>query len=155
TAHRALMQALASSGNYAAAALVYRELRLLLHRDLNAEPDPETTALFERLRAEARNRATSPPSPPRGAPSGTIAVALPEVSDERPASPHGYIPRALASLVGREREARAIEASLASARLVTLTGPGGVGKSRLAIKVAEDLVEKYPDGVWFVDLGSL
>jgi predicted ATPase/DNA-binding SARP family transcriptional activator len=154
TAHRALMQALASGGNYAAAALVYRELRLLLHRDLNAEPDPESTALFERLRAEARNRAASPP-PSRGAPSGTIAVRPPAESGRASASPPGYIPRPLASLVGREREARAVEAFLESARLVTLTGPGGVGKSRLAIKVAEDLVEKYPDGVWFVDLGSL
>ena len=45
-AQRALMQALAAGGNYAAALLAYRELRLRLHRELNAEPDPETQALF-------------------------------------------------------------------------------------------------------------
>src|SRR5205085_1616592 len=51
---RALMQVLAAGGNYAAALLVYRELRARLHRDLNAEPDPQTRALFQRLRTGAR-----------------------------------------------------------------------------------------------------
>src|SRR5204862_1467847 len=57
TAQRALMQALAGGGNYAAASEAYRELRLRLHRDLNAEPDPETQALFQQLRTEARGKA--------------------------------------------------------------------------------------------------
>src|SRR5205085_11335295 len=56
-AQRGLMQALARSGNYAAALLTYRELRLRLHRELNTEPDPETQALFQQLRAEAREKA--------------------------------------------------------------------------------------------------
>src|SRR5262249_15896688 len=56
-AQRSLMQALAAGGSYAAALLVYRELRLLLHRELNAEPDAETTALFRQLQAEARHPA--------------------------------------------------------------------------------------------------
>src|SRR5205807_7111904 len=60
---RALMAALAASGNYAAALLCYRELRQRLHRDLNAEPDPETTALFQRLREEARAKASGGGSP--------------------------------------------------------------------------------------------
>src|SRR2546426_1154014 len=47
TAQRARMQALAAGGNYAAALLAYRELRLLLHRELNAEPDAATAALFQ------------------------------------------------------------------------------------------------------------
>jgi DNA-binding SARP family transcriptional activator len=54
---RALMAVLAAGGNYAAALLAYRELRLRLHRDLNAEPDAETRALFQRLRQEAREKA--------------------------------------------------------------------------------------------------
>src|SRR5205823_6399402 len=57
SAQRALMQALAVGGSYAAATEVYRELRLRLHRDHHAEPDPETSALFQQLRAEARERA--------------------------------------------------------------------------------------------------
>src|SRR5712692_2087364 len=59
TAQRALMQALAASGNYAAAILAYRELRLLLHREVNAEPDAATMALFQHLRNEAREKAAA------------------------------------------------------------------------------------------------
>src|SRR5262249_41704811 len=50
---------LASGGNYAAALLVYRELRLLLHREMHAAPDAATTALFQQLRAEARSKAAT------------------------------------------------------------------------------------------------
>src|SRR5205823_5141874 len=57
SAQRALMQALAGSGNYAAASEVYRELRLHLHRELNLEPDAATRALYEQIRAEAREKA--------------------------------------------------------------------------------------------------
>jgi predicted ATPase/class 3 adenylate cyclase len=57
SAQRALMQALAAGGNYAAALQTYRELRLRLHREINTEPDAETTALFQQLRAEARRKA--------------------------------------------------------------------------------------------------
>jgi predicted ATPase/class 3 adenylate cyclase/DNA-binding SARP family transcriptional activator len=57
TAQRALMQALAAGGNDAAATQVYRELRLRLHRELNAAPDPETQALYQQLRAQAQGAA--------------------------------------------------------------------------------------------------
>src|SRR5262249_10330945 len=56
SAQRTLMQALAVGGNYTAAAQVYQELRRLLHRELNTEPDPETQALFQQLRAGARGK---------------------------------------------------------------------------------------------------
>jgi hypothetical protein len=51
------MQTLAAGGNTAAAMTAFRDLRRWLHREANAEPDPETQALFARIRAEARNRA--------------------------------------------------------------------------------------------------
>src|SRR5207244_12194328 len=54
--YRSLMQTLAAGGNYAAALLIYRELRLLLHRELNTEPDAETKAVFEQLRRDERRR---------------------------------------------------------------------------------------------------
>jgi DNA-binding SARP family transcriptional activator len=57
TVQRGLMRLLADSGNYAGALQSYRELRLYLHREFNAEPDPETRDLFEQIRSEARSRA--------------------------------------------------------------------------------------------------
>jgi predicted ATPase/class 3 adenylate cyclase len=59
------------------------------------------------------------------------------------------------SFVGREREIREVERALASGRLVTLTGTGGAGKSRLALQVAAELVDEYADGAWLVELASL
>jgi predicted ATPase/DNA-binding SARP family transcriptional activator len=58
-------------------------------------------------------------------------------------------------LVGREQELAEVLALLTEARLVTLTGPGGSGKTRLALQAAADLVESFPDGVWWVSLASL
>jgi predicted ATPase/DNA-binding SARP family transcriptional activator len=138
-AQRALMQALATSGDYAGAILAYRELRRQLH-EFNLDPDPETSALFQQIRADARCRAElpSPLSPP--------VVSSP---------PPRYIPQPVSSLVGREQEIQEITARLASARLVTLTGTGGVGKTRLAIQVAEETADDYTDGAWFVDLAAL
>jgi predicted ATPase/class 3 adenylate cyclase len=65
------------------------------------------------------------------------------------------LPMELSSFVGRERELDEIRALLASTRLVTLTGPGGTGKTRLALQVAASLADEYPDGAWFVPLGSV
>lgn len=64
SAQRALLQALAAGGNYALALQTHRELRLLLHRELNAAPDAATTALFEQLKAEAHRRAQARPLTP-------------------------------------------------------------------------------------------
>jgi DNA-binding SARP family transcriptional activator len=63
SARRALMQALAASGDVAAATQVYRDFRIQLHQGLNAAPDPETTALYQQIRAEARRRLVALPSP--------------------------------------------------------------------------------------------
>jgi non-specific serine/threonine protein kinase len=57
--------------------------------------------------------------------------------------------------VGREREIEEIERALETTRLLTLTGAGGCGKTRLALQAARDLVGSYADGVWFVDLAPL
>ena len=58
----------------------------------------------------------------------------------------------LSSFVGRERELQELQGLLSSTRLLTLTGPGGVGKTRLAEEVLRGLVDRYRDGVWAVDL---
>ncbi len=59
------------------------------------------------------------------------------------------------SLIGRESEVAEIEAALKAHRLVTLTGVGGVGKTRLAVEVAARLADEYPDGVWLFELAAV
>jgi len=68
--------------------------------------------------------------------------------------PHN-LPTSLTRFVGRANDLKAIKDRLAKSRLVTLTGLGGVGKTRLALKIAHELVETFDDGVWWVDLASL
>jgi DNA-binding SARP family transcriptional activator len=117
---RALMQALASGGNYAAALEGYRELRLRLHQELNAT---------------RQSLCPLPPSPER---------------------PRHNLPLQLSSFVGREAQIAELKQWLAGpTRLVTLTGAGGCGKTRLALQVAAGLVEEYAEGIWLVELASL
>jgi len=65
------------------------------------------------------------------------------------------LPAARTTFVGREREMLEVKRTLAMTRLLTLTGVGGSGKTRLALEVARDLVGAYPEGVWVVELASL
>jgi predicted ATPase len=69
--------------------------------------------------------------------------------------PAHYLPVQLTSFVGRARELAAIVQLLGSARLLTLTGPGGCGKTRLALRAAEDLADTFADGIWCVELAAL
>ncbi|HEU4333272.1 MAG TPA: protein kinase, partial [Candidatus Eisenbacteria bacterium] len=71
-----------------------------------------------------------------------------------PAVPNN-LPMALTSFVGRQTEMEEVARLLGPARLVTLTGAGGCGKSRLSIQIARNLMERYPDGVWLVELAAL
>jgi predicted ATPase/class 3 adenylate cyclase len=65
------------------------------------------------------------------------------------------LPRQRTSFVGREREVADLTALLADSRLVTVIGPGGTGKTRLALRVASDLLDRFADGVFFVDLAPI
>jgi predicted ATPase/DNA-binding SARP family transcriptional activator len=136
---RALMEALAAGGDLAAATQVYRDFRLLLHRELNAEPDPETTALFQQIRVEARGKASRA--------SGT-PIKPPETFPNN-------LPVQLTSFIGRVGEIREVKRLLGSTHLLTLTGAGGCGETRLGLQLAADLAEEYRDGVWLVELASL
>ena len=71
---------------------------------------------------------------------------------ERPGGGEHNLPVALTSLVGRTRDLDGVGETLRRTRLVTLTGPGGVGKTRLALELAHRQVPRRPDGVWLVDL---
>ncbi len=81
-------------------------------------------------------------------------------SEDRPwrvstTSPRSNLPTPLTSFVGREKELKEISGLLSSCRLLTLTGPGGVGKTRLAIQTAHDSIKKFNDGVFWVGLVGL
>jgi predicted ATPase/DNA-binding SARP family transcriptional activator len=137
-AHRTLMQALFDAGDVAAITQVYRDLRLLLHRELNAAPSPETEALYRHLQELARK-----PS----------ALATPPASQQPGVARRLPVP--LTALVGREHEIEEVTDWLMRGRLITIQGTGGLGKTRLAIAVGEVVAPRFADGAWFVELAAL
>lgn len=88
----------------------------------------------------------------------TQSVISGSLSTREPTSVHAQLsnlPIPLTNFIGREREIVEVRRLLSRSRLVTLTGAGGVGKTRLALQVIRDLAESYDDGVWFVELAPL
>lgn len=65
------------------------------------------------------------------------------------------LPTQVTPFVGRQKEVSQAQAMLSACRLLTITGPGGVGKTRLALQVASEVIEEYPGGVWYVELAHL
>ncbi len=132
--HRQLMQALAAGGDRAAALAQFQRCRAVLAEELGVEPSAETRLLHERILAGE--------------------VASPTVD---PTRPRPGLPASLTPLVGREADLRALAAlgQRADARLVTLVGAGGMGKTRLALDAARVAAGDYPDGATFVPLAPL
>src|SRR5690349_684758 len=77
------------------------------------------------------------------------------VGTEPTAPDRGALPAELTSFVGRRREVALTRRLLSRSRLLTLTGVGGVGKTRLALRMAAEVRRTFPDGVWFVELAAL
>lgn len=134
----ALMTLLRSLGRFVDGIRVYTMLETALRKELDTEPDPETRRVRDRL-AEALR------TPPASA-----------VLPERPATKlRTNVPTAISRFVGRAREQAAVSQLLQASRLVTLTGIGGVGKTRLAIAVGLSVIDSYQDGMWLADLAAL
>jgi predicted ATPase/DNA-binding SARP family transcriptional activator len=155
-AHRTLMRLYALAGQHGAAARQYQECVRVLEAELGAEPEEETTALYEAIRTRQVAPESLEPLPPAaGRPRGQTSTPS-EVSP-----PAHNLPPQLTSFVGRDVELDAITHLLAGDpphRLLTLVGPGGVGKTRLALAVAERQVRgasAFPDGVFFVALAPV
>src|SRR6266576_3575493 len=85
----------------------------------------------------------------------TLPVTKGDGEANRASRSRHNLPYQLTSFVGREQEIARLKELVATNRLVTLTGTGGAGKTRLAIEVASQLVDAFPDGVWLVDLAAL
>ena len=93
-------------------------------------------------------------------PEQVFQVTAPELADDFPSLKSldtfsHNLPIQLTSFVGREKEIAEAKRLLGSTRLLTATGPGGTGKTRLSLQVAADVVEEYPDGVWLVELDAV
>jgi predicted ATPase/transcriptional regulator with XRE-family HTH domain len=149
-----------------------------LERGRRAVPHPETLGrLSEALRLSAADRdrlvtASHSPAPsraPEPSPPAASGGRTPPPPTEAPAIPNN-LPIPLASFVGREGDVERLRTLVgrvpSTARLVTLVGPGGIGKTRLAIQVARSLVTQpipaaseptspFADGIWLVDLSAL
>ena len=85
----------------------------------------------------------------------TLPVTTGDGEANRASRPKHNLPYQLTSFVGREQEIAQLEELVTTSRLVTLTGAGGAGKTRLALEVARQVVESYPDGVCLVELAAL
>jgi predicted ATPase/DNA-binding SARP family transcriptional activator/DNA-binding CsgD family transcriptional regulator len=145
-AHRGLMRLYARTRQRQQALRQYERLGQALGRELGAEPDAESRRLHEEILAGRTPRVAVEP-PPAGPP--------PAEPPEEAADRHNNLPHALTSFVGREREAAEVKRLLATSRLLTLTGTGGSGKTRLALEVARDLVGAYQDGAWLIEIAPL
>jgi predicted ATPase/DNA-binding SARP family transcriptional activator len=142
-AHRELMRIYAMTGRRQRALAQFHLLREALRREFEDDPDDETRRLYQDILARrfgADDDQDRVPAPRRA-----------EVGD----SPAGNLPLQLTSFVGRDRELLEVVGLARRHRLVTLTGPGGCGKTRLALEAAAALRHAAQDGVWLVELAGL
>ncbi len=130
------MLALYRAGRQAEAVNSYNELRARLADDLGLDPGPGLAALYQAILEQAPGL-QGVPAPP------TLA-----------ARPRTNLPAMLTDAVGRTAATAELRALLNERRLVTLTGPGGVGKTQLALETATQSADAFPDGVWLVELAG-
>ncbi|WP_406493712.1 winged helix-turn-helix domain-containing protein [Streptomyces sp. NBC_00846] len=163
------LRALRDAGRTAQALAAYDEVRTVLADRLGTDPGPELRALHAELLSQE-------PTGPAGAAGGVVPVVVATGTTEtepatpttatnlattahphRPptAPPRGNLRARLTSFVGREGDIDALREDLAHARLVTLLGPGGAGKTRLSQEAAESVAPAWPDGVWLAELAPV
>lgn len=133
---RWLMRLYVQGGQRLLALRHYEQLVAILHQELGVAPQAVTRRLYEAILA-----GEMPP-----------ARAAPDLAELAPPARRGTLPVLATSLVGRRAELAHLTELLTSARLLTLTGPGGVGKTCLALEAARRVADDYPGGIWLVDL---
>ena len=135
-AYRALMSAHAAKGDMSKVAATFERCVKSL-KEFGFEPSEQTRNLYESLKARKESIETE----------STVAER-----EKRKESLKTNLPIPLTSFIGREREIEEARRLFSTTRLLTLTGPGGIGKTRLAIHVAKDLLPSYKDAVWWGEL---
>lgn len=162
-AHAHAIRALMASGQTSAAHRQFEELTAVLDERLGAKPSPGVRALLEPgERAIVTLPEASPASlpAPLASPAAVTAGEVPAVAATEPSSPplaNRSLPLPLSGFFGREDELVALERLLCEgdARLITLTGFGGSGKTRLSLEVARRVGDRFEGGVYFVPLADL
>lgn len=157
-AHVRRMRLYAFQGQRREAVQQYQRLEEALLKHLDAKPDANTTRLFREILS-----GHFPGPGVTTADSPLVVASAPRMQPIRPARlrhkrPHvrtGNLPAPLTSFIGREKELAELRTLMLDTRLLTLTGPAGCGKTRLALELAAALSEAYPDGIWWVDLQAL
>lgn len=136
----ALMNLYARMGQRTQALREYQRLRNALQRELDAEPSADTQRIYANI-LSGRGDAGPPPAEP--APLATTV--------------RHNLPAPRTDLIGRSHNIAEVCSAISAARIVTITGMGGVGKTRLALAVGQELLAKdaFADGVWLVELGAL
>jgi len=129
-AHQHLMFCYQTTGKRSDALKQYEECKRMLAEELGVEPSRETQLLYESIRRA------------KDAPQSREAVLT-------------NLPAPVTSFIGRERELSEVKRLFANTRLVTLTGAGGIGKTRLAKQIAFDSVNDFRDGAWFIEFVEL
>ena len=119
----------------------YEQLRAVLSRELDVEPSNSSQELYQKILEGSFPPSTIPLTPPN-----TTSAAT---------RPRHNIPNLLTSFIGRKKEIQELKGLLSHTRLLTLTGAGGSGKTRLSLEVSSQLSDGYSDGVWFVELAGL
>ncbi|MFJ2264733.1 AfsR/SARP family transcriptional regulator [Streptomyces sp. NPDC087844] len=137
-----LMRALETDERHAEALEVYGQGRDLLLSELGLDPSPELTDLQSAIRLSAAGR--SDPLPGNG----------PEDTGSWPHRPDGNLPRPLGPFVGRQSVQAGLIRAMSQHRVVSIVGPGGVGKTRLALEACLEIQQSY-DGAWWTELASV
>lgn len=143
--HQQLMQLLAASGQRSAALAQFDVCRHVLAEELGVEPSQATITLYEEIKKSGTRSKSTVQTPP-----------LPDSLSPKISTPN-HLPIPLTPMIGRETEYAQILERITdpNCRLLTILGPGGIGKTRLSIAVAETLSAVFPDGVAFVSLEEI
>ncbi|HLK58389.1 MAG TPA: tetratricopeptide repeat protein [Chthonomonadaceae bacterium] len=164
--YRLQMRLYAALGQPAAAQQSYQTLERLFREELGVTPSAATRQLAEQIRQNPRSvvggreRAAKPAGGAEGASASSDPIEKVEAPAAEPRSsgaPLTNLPVSLTRFFGREAQVAQLQAWLTDAefRLITLTGPGGAGKTRLAVESARQAAPAFGNRVWFVDLAAL